>query len=574
MRKEKTIKNDDGSSDVVQIGLLSGFILCLVLAFSLAPAVQNSQYSKYSTVQQGEAIAPAIAAGIIAGGATAVGYGIGILTEKSLSEETVKTVKVNQTDPQQAEASIYNQALAQSNTVDSLLPAVDKGTGSLDEVLLSEAKIEIVEKLKENKSLTTVYQSANDRIDEVSSKWQKSLLSYHNAQTQFLCSAKNQQKQIGWELSNSTEKSSFASKGGGVMIFADAFIEYQQISSSYDPVSEIESAESSNSFSTSVFGNLEYDNSDNIVGTDVGISSTCGENSSTFSHKLHNSNNYDVRNLDIYDEGSVIDMDPVNTPTTGSNTPYYIYTQDPTQSGAVNTNIVYNPDKIKRILNKIQSKRNYARTQIGDTSSGFVSQVYDEYQAGNIDTEDLLSPYDLHRQKVDEGVSKDAWSRLQLQALDLNSSQYEAGEITLETADGKQVSGQIYTRESGKISENDTISTQQYPLFVRTDSGFKGYTGEDGNLTVRDIQGTDGQQLDNITLSDLGLADANATEVDKVLEQYKIQQEELVKALDSGSAGGGLPFGSSSSILVILAILLLAGYAYTQSNSGGRRRGR
>jgi len=251
-----------------------------------------------------------------------------------------------------------------------------------------------------------------------------------------------------------------------------------------------------------------------------------------------------------------------------------IEVQPPTEDYSAETFIDF--DKYTRSLSTIESQSTNAQNQM-DT---VVNQTYDAYTAGQINSTDLVNPYDLQNQ-ASPGNDFQGWAAATLavsgtnQPIDFDSTGYM--NVTLE--DGTELQGIIHSTENppnGQFEVNQTYdpSVVNGTQYMVTDDSLRELTQ---NFTLTNLTTTDGEYRQNFTVVEKTYETTSADDLEK-LNQQMMTLRELINARQQntrgGIGGGGFLGGSQSAYAVVglIALLLIFAMASDGGGGGGRRR--
>jgi len=248
-----------------------------------------------------------------------------------------------------------------------------------------------------------------------------------------------------------------------------------------------------------------------------------------------------------------------------------VYIKPPTEQYSAKTLMRF--EDYEQTFTSIESQTTSANNQMETV----VNQTYSQYNAGEINTSDLLNPYDLQNQ-YSPGSDFQGWAAATLamtgtnQPTDLEST--GSMQVTLEN-DGTQVEGIIHAPEnpaSGRFETNKTYYPSNFsgPVYITTDSSLKEVQQP---FTLTNITTFDGQHRTNFTIVEKNYTTASADDLVKLNQQLAAMQEELEARQQNqrNGFGGGFLGGDGPGGMVAVAIvaIILIG-AMLSDDSGGR----
>jgi hypothetical protein len=192
--------------------------------------------------------------------------------------------------------------------------------------------------------------------------------------------------------------------------------------------------------------------------------------------------------------------------------------------------------------------------------STVVSNTYSAYQAGEINSSDLVDPYVLASQQS-AGDDFQGWAAAQLTLTGTNSPENfdQIGSFNITTGDGTQYEGVLFSQEnpaSGQFENGTTYDTANIggTQYVVTSDRI---VELDGTFTIDKITTTSGETTQNVTIQKTTYETTNVTELKQQYEDlaYKRAQIEAREQALQQSAGGGLLGGGSVSPIAALAVI-------------------
>lgn len=189
--------------------------------------------------------------------------------------------------------------------------------------------------------------------------------------------------------------------------------------------------------------------------------------------------------------------------------------------------------------NRIEDQNNATQERI----TTFVNQTYDKWEAGLINSSDLVDPY-LGAREYSPEDDFQTWSLMSLSSMGLNSPQNLSTFGQMEVVD--ETTGIVYqgilmsdsNPPSGKFEVNQTYNASNLsgPQFVVTGSQQEEL---DGNFTIRSMTNSDGRQIDNTTYREVDYQTADLNELDALYSDLAELRNEIEAYERSTSSGGG-----------------------------------
>jgi hypothetical protein len=455
-----------------------------------------------------------------------------------------------QTDEQVAD-TIYNNMVNDGDVYAKTRFNQDVGLNRSDETALSYAKIEVVQSLEEGDNISTALDEGRSAIDEfyveehqkaVLNTWSDNVLSS-------VCTARDSKmksiQQTGSWDANDTVRFNLKEIGGTE---GESHLYYLEPSNDLDvPVP------ATNKYNKGYITN-----------------ESCQDGGLTKEVELLDGSTMDVNVLQLR---NTVDQKTINYTVLNSSYHRALFEyQDPStayppEDGAWE-NLHYTSRWHNEIYDEIENKHEYAINQLGNESSGFVYEVYQAYEQGDLENaSDLLSVYDLHRQSTGQ-LNTTEWATLQLNAQDIPTA-FDT-RVTVETGDGRNLTGEFYTQAQPYTGDwevgtqyGDNVSD---PVFIVSQESVS-TIGTETTFTITDAV-KNNESIENFTSSDVGMANATA---DNILEKIDLQQDkmdELEGKLSSGF-GGGLLDDTGSALLIAGGIVVVIYFLSQSGGSGG-----
>jgi len=222
----------------------------------------------------------------------------------------------------------------------------------------------------------------------------------------------------------------------------------------------------------------------------------------------------------------------------------------------------------------IKRQNNATQSELDD----FISQTYDEYQAGLINKSDLVDPY-LGAREYGPNESFQSWSLMSLSSMGLNSptnlSEFGEMEVT-DRETGITYSGILMSdgNPSGggfEVNQTYNASNLEGLQFVVTGSQQHEIEGE---FVIESMTNSDGETIQNTTYRNVTYQTANIGELETLYDELSELRQEIEDRQQAKRASGGglLPSGDLFSLgsnigkialvsLIALAALLLVAVA-------------
>jgi hypothetical protein len=213
---------------------------------------------------------------------------------------------------------------------------------------------------------------------------------------------------------------------------------------------------------------------------------------------------------------------------------------------------VLDPTDYNNLLSSVSSRSSSVKTKLG----GFIGDLYFEYGAGDIPTEDVIDPVTAATQMgQNTGMAGQAASAAML---GIPTSASFSLLLELQDADGNtfQVDAELYTGASPTDgSGNDTgweVGTTYDPSnfdapiyvayeYIDTESGEKSsnFIQIDEPFTVIDATDADGNEVTNVANEKRITQTADVTKLEEELAQVRDEQQRLQQQSQDGGGGGG-----------------------------------
>jgi hypothetical protein len=228
------------------------------------------------------------------------------------------------------------------------------------------------------------------------------------------------------------------------------------------------------------------------------------------------------------------------------------------------------PKDYTTLLSSVADRSSSVKTKL----AGFVADLYAEYGAGDIPTEDVIDPVTAATQMgQDTGMAGQA---AEAAMLGIPTSASFSLDLELQDADGNtfEVDAELYTKASPTDgSGNDTgwevgveydPSNFAAPIYVAyeyidTESGEKSsdFVQIDEPFTVIDATDSDGNEVTNVANEKRITQTADVAKLEEELAQLRDEQQRLQQQSQAGGGGGGggggFLDGGNSTLLAALA---------------------
>ena len=261
--------------------------------------------------------------------------------------------------------------------------------------------------------------------------------------------------------------------------------------------------------------------------------------------------------------------------------------------------VVINHRPFKKALDSLKRAYEDAYSDL----EAFAQGIQDEYVAGAIDTEDLVTPRDLWEMSSDDAENPYAAADLAGLGLEVNQS----SSITVDLLDDERlIDGSVYLSQS-PIGESLSVGTVYDPTASRqtdddgnpTDStdSYEGtvddpvpldgltyiaYNTDDGGSTYSQIQqpfevvdavGEDGETLDDVSYAPSGGQQTTTTDINELREELQAMNDEINELEDQrreAATGGGISLGIGGDISPGVVGGVVAALAALAALGGGR----
>ena len=261
--------------------------------------------------------------------------------------------------------------------------------------------------------------------------------------------------------------------------------------------------------------------------------------------------------------------------------------------------VVINHKPFKSALNSLEQAYDDAYSDL----EAFAQGIQDEYVAGAIDTEDLVTPRDLWEMSSDDAENPYAAADLAGLGLEVNQSSSISVDLL---EDERLIDGSVYLSKS-PIGESLSVGTVYDPTASReiddegtpTDSAddydgtvddpvpldgltYIAYNTDDGGSTYSQIQqpfevvdavGEDGGTLDDVRYAPSGGQQTTTTDINELRAELQAMNDEINELEDQrreAATGGGISFGSGGDISPGVVGGVVAVLAALAALSGGR----
>lgn len=239
-------------------------------------------------------------------------------------------------------------------------------------------------------------------------------------------------------------------------------------------------------------------------------------------------------------------------------------------------NLPYDGSRFKTTLDEIKSKKDDVISQL----SGFASDVYDEYGAGDIPTEDIIDPATAATE-LGQSYGGDAAQSASASMLGIPTSAEQAVMMDVHRPDGTvTIQADMYTKytpASGSFETGTRYVPAEWtaPLYIAYE-----YTAEDGSaesdfaqlkdpFTIREIS-VDGEEVNTFKPETRNTQTADVSKIEEELAQIRKEQIRLQNEAEESAGGAGAGFfdGSGPNTGVIAAVVGGIGVLYALTQGG------
>lgn len=191
-------------------------------------------------------------------------------------------------------------------------------------------------------------------------------------------------------------------------------------------------------------------------------------------------------------------------------------------------------------MSSIDTQNTNAQNQM-DT---VVNQTYDEYQAGEINSSDLIDPYVLQNE-YSPGDDYEGWSAATLSMLGTNqpTDLDQTGYMNVTLEDGTTLRGVIHSAEnpsSGQFEVNKTYNPDNIngTQWIVTETSTRELTQ---NFTLDRIETSSGETRGNFTIVEKNYETTGAADLSKLYDQLAQMRAEINARQDAIGGGSGTP---------------------------------
>lgn len=517
----------DNNSRAVRIASVSLLIMVVMGSLSISPAVNFDN----QITEDADAFA---LGGTLLGDSVADAYGTYKAVQDILGDWGDIDIQ-GQTDEQVAE-SIYENALADSGTYSNFISDEKAGLNRSDEVALSDAKIEIAQSLQTGEDKAKALKDARDALDTFYTREHQEAVikTWNNQIIGNICSAKDVREDSverdgSWDAQNVLR-----------VDMSTAFHSFER------DLSEIKN-------------------------------STCMSGGTTEEYTLADNSIIDVRHIVIDDSTlgqgniSIVDnsppySDPGEDWSDVDENELTIEFNNPNIQGT-NYQTLLDIKEMRDLLVQSNEKHQYAINNIGNTNTGFLNNVYQQYDSGDLENAtDLMSAYDYHRQSTGQ-LNTTEWATLQLNSQDIPTNFSTV--VTIEDEFNNSYTGEFYSKAqppTGNWEINTTYGTNiNDPVYV-VGGGDVGYINSSTTFKITKVV-KNGEEIQSFSSSDTGLSTATSTNLLNTINRQKEKLDYLEEEVRSSGFGSGGPLGGNNTLIIIGVILLLV-VLYAMNNGG------
>jgi hypothetical protein len=200
-----------------------------------------------------------------------------------------------------------------------------------------------------------------------------------------------------------------------------------------------------------------------------------------------------------------------------------------------------NVSEYARLLDLADQQRLDARSQISTVVNG----TYDQYQAGDLNTSDLVDPYVLASERS-PGDDFQGWANAQLTSFGVNSPEnYEQiGAFDITTESG-QYTGVLHASEnppSGMFAAGNTYDPANIggSVYLVTSSEIVELQSA---FTISNITARDGSQIENVTIEQREYSTTNVSELQSLYESLQEERQQIeAREQEIRAPGTSAPF--------------------------------
>lgn len=465
---------------------------------------------QYGPVQEGEAIAPVVAAGLVAAGAGAYA------AYDYITDDTPTQEELSNADDRETNVLLYQSATSEAENNDFVTDSFNNWAQDMSTIGTMEGKAAYIRSLESaNSSLPAKTSVKTDAVEGVNNYYSGRLAQYLDRYT----------KQV---LTQQTLYQSAVN-------------------------------ETNTSFAQSLWTSTWDDGLDH--GTYHNVTVT-----------LYNGSAHEIAVYASNAGGQSYAQGPVPSSMVSDEPPdgYYqqsigVVTRQPPDS-EYSSVTYYDQSEWVPAYNEIENSRSTAITQV----ENFVDSTYSNYQLGEINESDLIDPYLAARDYSPDG-NFGTFTHRSLSAMGYSppTNLSETKEMNL-SADGEQLTGILLSDglPAGgefEIGKEYLVSNLDGRQFVQTGSKLSEI---EQNVTINSVQGFDGEQTNgtvpyqttNYNHTSIEEYKATLDDYQKMLAEANARQEELQNQASDGPTWPN-PFSGLSRMQSILAIVAIAGAA-------------
>lgn len=479
----------------------------LVLGLAISPYVD---FGDNEPVQEAEAVAPVVVAGGVIVGSAAVGYAI--------NEFTSPKTDVTGLSDDQAELEVYDTMLSEKGNIDRTLQSLQNTKNRSNYITLSEAKMEIVESLKNDETKAAALNDARTVVRDRYTQMQKSHVEIWNAKAQLLCNEAETARQIGTQD-------------------AEVLVQHNSTEGVYNATDNL---------------NCQSGSIDLINGTNMSVTYL------TYGSFNHLSAPFPVEDVDkdsgVYVSGA------------------QIISANPSNSESIE---VLNMSEWRSVYEGVEDQKNQTIDTLGNTTSGYLSDVYGQYSGDDFSNiSKLLSPFDVYQNSVNQDeLGSASWIAAQ-QTLAGYSGNLSAT-MTV-SHNGTTTTGVLFSDTApSTTNSNGTPVWETNTTYSISNFGEVFMVSTDGDIVNinNDFEITnisvDGESLSQVKHQNYDHTSLTAADLKGELEDINQQKEQLEETESDNTSG--LPGDSTTWIIIALlggAVLFL----FVQNQSNNRKR--
>lgn len=497
-----------------------------------AATVGGAHRMGVSPVGSARAIAPIVALGY-AGAA-----GLGYLMYKNAEKATGDSRDYSSfTGANALKLSIYEDALTMKSADERVMTSIQNNVQNSENVALAKGKAALLKEMNAGSDESTANEAMNAAVNEYYSTIQENILVHYDAQ---LANIKSQ-------LNAMVSHPNISGQQGTISV-------YKYVNSNLDGESGI-----------------PVDSEMTEIGpTDVTL---LDGSTVTLENPFQ---------IDWVDESltETIKLDwPVPGTWSGSNNSFLRYSNPDT-----NDRFKYNFNRFTSTWSNLSDSRNAVNSDL----VGFSSDVYSQYEPGEIPTEDLVDPITAATELGNNtglssqaaaagmmGIPTSAGFSLRLELQDDSGEKYEVDAEIYTNADPGDESGNKTGFVVGETYDPDNFEEPIYASYeyIDPDSGERStdFTQLAKPFTVLEATNKDGENVTNVTPDPKINQTADVGKLEQELAQIRDEQQRLLENQQdpsSGGAGGGFLSGSGPSTGVIAAVVGGIGILYALTQGG------